>query len=83
MPKQERRADRKQRSRLESEASSAGKRRRARRETGGQGNRKTALILSCSFILVDLGVPAFLQFLVVRSFALNLAELHFQPLACT
>lgn len=46
-------------------------------------SRRTALILSCSFILVNLGVPAFLQFLVVRGFALDLAELHFQPLACT
>lgn len=83
MPKQERRADRKQRSRLESEASVAGKRRCARREPGGHGEPRITQLLLCSLILVDLGVPAFLQFLVMRGFALNLAEFHFQTLACT
>lgn len=47
------------------------------------GNQRIIHLLLCSLILVDLGVPAFLQFLVVRGFALNLAEFHFQPLACT
>lgn len=35
-----------------------------------------------SFILVNLGVPSFLQFLVMRDLALSFAEFHLEPFAC-
>lgn len=82
MPKQERRADRKQRSRLGPEASLAGSIDVLVEKPGARGTGERRLLL-CSIIFVDLGVPSFLQFLVVRGFALDLAELHFQTLACT
>jgi hypothetical protein len=36
----------------------------------------------CSFVLVDLGIPSFLQFLVVCEFALGFAEFHLESFAC-